>query len=100
MWQSHQMRNMSPIHVRRLAIGVGFVMRHIPSGSEYVVPSTALKSFTPAWNSDGSMLAYVTAGTIENPADVASTAEKQRRNIYAFDQVKTGGRTDCCVANR
>ncbi len=66
------------------------VMRHIPSGSEYVVPSTALRSFTPAWNSDGSMLAYVTAGTIENPADVASTAEKQRRNIYAFDQVKTG----------
>ncbi|MYA98061.1 hypothetical protein F4X90_00045 [Candidatus Poribacteria bacterium] len=65
------------------------VMRHIPSGSEYVVPSTALKSFTPAWNSDGSMLAYVTAGTIENPNDIASNAEKQRRNIYAFDQVKT-----------
>ncbi len=66
------------------------VMRHISSGSEYVVPSTALKSFTPAWNSNGSMLAYVTAGTIENPDDVASNAEKQRRNIYAFDQVKTG----------
>ena len=65
------------------------VMRHIRSGSEYVVPSTALKSFTPAWNSDGSMLAYVTAGTIENPVNVASNAEKQRRNIYAFDQVKT-----------
>ena len=65
------------------------VMRHLRSGSEYVVPSTALKSFTPAWNSDGSMLAYVTAGTIENPNDIASNAEKQRRNIYAFDQVKT-----------
>ena len=52
------------------------VMRHISSGSEYVVPSTALKSFTPAWNSDGSMLAYVTAGTIENPDDIASNAEK------------------------
>ena len=65
------------------------VMRHISSGSEYVVPSTALKSFTPAWNSDGSMLAYVTAGTIENPDDLASNAENQRRNIYAFDQVKT-----------
>ena len=65
------------------------VMRHISSGSEYVVPSTALKSFTPAWNSDGSMLAYVTAGTIENPDDIASNAENQRRNIYAFDQVKT-----------
>lgn len=65
------------------------VMRHIQSESEYVVPSTALKSFTPAWNSDGSMLAYVTAGTIENPDDVVLNAEKQRRNIYAFDQVKT-----------
>ncbi len=65
------------------------VMRHISSGSEYIVPSTALKSFTPAWNSDSSMLAYVTAGTIENPADIAANAEKQRRNIYAFDQVKT-----------
>ena len=65
------------------------VMRHIRSGSEYVVPSTALKSFTPAWNSDGSMLAYVTVGTIENPADIASNTEKQRRNIYAFDQVNT-----------
>ena len=65
------------------------VMRHIPSGSEHIVPSTALKSFTPAWNSDGSMLAYVTAGTIENPDDIASNAENQRRNIYAFDQVKT-----------
>ena len=65
------------------------VMRHIRSGSEYVVPSTALKSFTPAWNSDSSMLAYVTAGTIENPDAIASNAENQRRNIYAFDQVKT-----------
>ena len=65
------------------------VMRHISSGSEYVVPSTALKSFTPAWNSDGSMLAYVTAGTIENPDAIASNADNQRRNIYAFDQVNT-----------
>lgn len=63
------------------------VMRHISSGSEYVVPSTALKSFTPAWNSDGSMLAYVTAGTIENPEAITSDAENQRRNIYAFDQM-------------
>ncbi len=60
------------------------VMQHIPSGSEYVVPSTALQSFTPAWNSDSSMLAYVTTGTVENP-----DAEAVRRNIYAFDQVAT-----------
>lgn len=56
------------------------VMQHISSGSEYVVPSTALQSFTPAWNSDSSMLAYVTAGTVENP-----DAGTVKRNIYAFD---------------
>ncbi len=65
------------------------VMQHISSGSEYVVPSTALQSFTPAWNSDGSMLAYVTAGTVENPEAIPSNAGTVKRNIYAFDQVAT-----------
>ena len=60
------------------------VIRHIPTESEFMVPSTALRSFTPAWNSDGTVLAYVTAGTIENP-----DASRQERNIYAFDQVTT-----------
>ena len=60
------------------------VIRHIPTESEFIVPSTALQSFTPAWNSDGTVLAYVTAGTIENPDD-----EGHNRNIYAFDQVVT-----------
>ena len=60
------------------------VIRHIPSEEEFIVPSTALESFTPAWNSDGSVLAYVTAGSIENP-----DADEQKRNIYAFDQVTT-----------
>ena len=63
------------------------VIQHISSDSEFVVPSTAIQSFTPAWNSDGSMLAYVTAGTIENPDSVISDSGEQRRNIYAFDQV-------------
>ena len=58
------------------------VIRHLSTESEFVVPSTALQSFTPAWNKDGSVLAYVTAGTIENPDD-----DGQDRNIYAFDQV-------------
>lgn len=58
------------------------IIRHIPSESEFVVPSTALRSFTPAWSSDGTVLAYVTAGTVENPE-----ANEQKRNIYAFDQV-------------
>ena len=58
------------------------IVRHILSDSEFVVPSTALQSFTPAWNSDGTVLAYVTTGTIENP-----DATEQRQNIYAFDQL-------------
>ena len=60
------------------------VIRHIPTESEFIVPSTALQSFTPAWNRDGTVLAYVTTGTIENP-----DASRQKRNIYAFDQVTT-----------
>ena len=63
------------------------VIRHIPSESEFVVPSTAMQSFTPAWNSDGTMLAYVTAGTIENPEVAITDNGRQKRNIYAFDQV-------------
>ncbi len=58
------------------------VIRHLSTESEFIVPSTALQSFTPAWNKDGSVLAYATAGTIENPDD-----DGQNRNIYAFDQV-------------
>jgi hypothetical protein len=58
------------------------VIRHILTESEFIVPSTALQSFTPAWNSDGTVLAYVTTGTVENPDD-----EGQIRNIYAYDQV-------------
>ena len=58
------------------------IIWHIPTESEFIVPSTALQSFTPAWNSDGTVLAYVTAGTIENPNDAGHA-----RNIYAFDQV-------------
>ena len=63
------------------------VIRHIPSESEFVVPSTAMQSFTPAWNSNGTMLAYVTVGTIENPDAMFPTDGEQKRNIYAFDQV-------------
>ena len=63
------------------------VIKHISSDSEFLVPSTAMQSFTPAWNNDGSMLAYVAAGTIENPDAVIPDDEEQRRNIYAFDQV-------------
>ncbi len=63
------------------------VIQHISSGAELVVPSTAMQSFTPAWNSDGTMLAYVTAGSIENPDAVLALDGQRRRNIYAFDQV-------------
>ena len=63
------------------------VIRHIPSESEFVVPSTAMQSFMPAWNSNSTMLAYVTVGTIENPDAMFTTDGEQKRNIYAFDQV-------------
>ncbi|RKU34916.1 hypothetical protein C6496_18830 [Candidatus Poribacteria bacterium] len=63
------------------------VILHISSGSEFTVPSTALQSFTPAWNSDGTMLTYVTAGSIENPDAAISVDGQERRNIYAFDQI-------------
>ena len=63
------------------------VIQHISSGAEFVVPSTAMQSFTPAWNSDGGMLAYVTAGSIENREAGIAVDGQQRRNIYAFDQV-------------
>ncbi len=63
------------------------MIQHISSGSEFPVPSTALHSFTPAWNSDGTMLAYVTAGSIENPDTATPLDGQQRRNIYAFDQI-------------
>ncbi len=64
------------------------VIQHVSSGSELVVPSTAMQSFTPAWNSDGTLLAYVTAGSIENSVDALMLeGTAQKRNIYAFDQV-------------
>ncbi len=57
------------------------VIQHLPSNQTFTVPSTALQSFNPAWNRDGSLLAYVTEGTIENPDTTA------KRNIYAFDSL-------------
>lgn len=60
------------------------VMRHIRTESEFVLPIQAQDAFTPAWNRDGTLLAFVTAGTIsagENPA------ADMTRNIYAFDPV-------------
>lgn len=63
------------------------VIRHIPGGTEFIVPSTALQSFTPAWNSEGTMLVYVTAGSIENPDATIPIDGQRRRNIYAFDQI-------------
>lgn len=59
------------------------IIRHIRSEEEFVVPSTAQRNFTPAWNADGTLLAYVTEGTTEN-----STETDTSRNIYAFDRVR------------
>ena len=53
-------------------------IRHIASGEEIPIPSTAQEMFTPAWNLNGELLAYSTRGSIENPE--AGTD----RNIYSY----------------
>ncbi len=69
-------------YIQALPTGRGqIVIRHLSSDDVFLVPSTALRRFTPAWNRDGSLLAYVTEGTIENPDAPTS------RNIYAFDSL-------------
>ena len=59
------------------------VIRHIRSEEEFIVPSAAQRHFAPAWNADGTLLAYVAEGTLENSGEAAPS-----RNIYAFDRVK------------
>lgn len=57
------------------------VVQHLRSEKIFRIPSTALEMSNPAWRPDGELIAYATAGSIENPkAD-------ENRNIYAFDNV-------------
>lgn len=57
------------------------VIQSLRSEKIFRIPSTALEMSNPAWRPDGELIAYATAGSIENPkAD-------ENRNIYAFDNV-------------
>ncbi|MDE0637879.1 MAG: hypothetical protein OXI43_18730 [Candidatus Poribacteria bacterium] len=57
------------------------VIQSLRNEKIFRIPSTALEMSNPAWRPDGELIAYATAGSIENPkAD-------ENRNIYAFDNV-------------
>lgn len=57
------------------------IIRHLRSEKIFPIPSTAIEMSNPAWRRDGELIAYATAGSIENPAT------GKNRNIYAFDHV-------------
>jgi uncharacterized protein (DUF2141 family) len=57
------------------------VIQNIRSEKIFRIPSTAVEMSNPAWRPDGELLAYATAGSIENPKS------SENRNIYAFDNM-------------
>ena len=57
------------------------VIQSLRSEKVFRIPSTAVEMSNPAWRSDGELIAYATAGSIENPK------ANENRNIYAFDNV-------------
>ena len=57
-------------------------VRHISTGSEFVIPSTAIEVSTPSWNTTDDILTYSARGTIENPQ------MRNDRNIYTYNRVK------------
>ncbi len=57
------------------------VIQSLRNEKIFRIPSTALEMSNPAWRPDGELLAYATAGSIENPN------AGENRNIYAFDNV-------------
>ena len=87
-WQEirryHPMPNMLPMHVLSMETGVASSYDISRLNPSLLCLQRHCRVSHPAWNSDGTVLAYVTAGTIENPDDTG-----QNRNIYAFDQVTT-----------
>lgn len=56
-------------------------IRHLPSNSEFILPSTAREMGSPRWSSNEEILAYSTRGSIENVGNQAG------RNIYAYDRI-------------
>ena len=59
----------------------GIYIQSLGSGRELPVPSTAQEMFSPAWNSNGELLAYSARGSIENPNAGKDT------NIYVYDRI-------------
>lgn len=57
------------------------VIRHLPSNSEFLLPSTAREMGTPRWSGNEEILAYSTRGSIENEGNPTA------RNIFAYDRV-------------
>lgn len=55
------------------------VIQNLRTEKMFLIPSTAREMTNPAWSRDGQLLAYATAGSIENRA--ADT----NRNIYAYN---------------
>jgi len=57
------------------------IIHHLETNRTFPIPSTAMEMSNPAWRRDGELLAYATAGSIENP-DM-----NHHRNIYIYDLV-------------
>lgn len=57
-------------------------IHHLKSDRTFPIPSTAIDMSNPAWRRDGELIAYATAGSIENPE------ANQNRNIYIYDLVR------------
>ncbi len=57
------------------------IIQSLRSDKIFRIPSTAVEMSNPAWRPDGELLAYATAGSIENPN------AGENRNIFAFDNV-------------
>ncbi len=55
------------------------VIQHLRSKDTFPIPSTAIEMTNPAWSKDGRLLAYATAGSIENEKS------ETPRNIYGFN---------------
>ena len=56
-------------------------IRHLPSNSEFLLPSTAREMGSPRWSRNEEILAYSTRGSIENVGNPSG------RNIFAYDRV-------------
>ncbi len=63
------------------------IVQHLRSEKTFLIPSTSLEMSNPTWRRDGQLLAYATAGSVENPQAGSN------RNIYAFDNVSNSVRS-------